>query len=103
MFNTLYLTNQIKDRKFELSMTVNDNNTSMYTAENVTDTDNGINIVVTAKFSPYSVEDYPGHWIVMPEQVVPDGTRIIFDITLFYSGSYYQLDFFLLCLEKNSK
>lgn len=76
MFATLYVNSEIINRRLLLDMTANNG----YTASTVTETSKGINIVVHAMFSEYSVEDYPGHWVVMPAQTISDGTRIVWNI-----------------------
>ena len=40
------------------------------------DTPKGFDIIAEAYFSEYLYEDYPGHFIIMPERKVDDGTRI---------------------------
>jgi hypothetical protein len=80
MFTTLSIDGKIKDRGLLLSISAPD---SAYTSRTITDTDKGFNIVLNAKFSEYSVEDYPGHWTIMPEKPVADGTRVIWEISCF--------------------
>ncbi len=77
MFNTLTIYSKLKNRELLLTMEVNGN---PFTAIKVTETQRAINIVVSAKFSEYSIEDYPGHWIIVPEKPVSDGTRVVFEI-----------------------
>lgn len=77
MFATLYLNNEIRNREIIFNFLVEG---SPYTARSVTETDKCLNLVAEIKTSSYSLEDYPGHWIIIPEAPVPDGTRVIFDI-----------------------
>jgi hypothetical protein len=64
----------------ELDITVSPD---IYTAEEVIETNKGVNVTAIAKFSEYSVQDYSGHWITIPSQLVPDGTRIVFNINAY--------------------
>jgi hypothetical protein len=80
MFATLYINSSILNRELLLTMTMPEGG---YTANLVTETDRGINIILNAMFSQYSIEDYPGHWIVVPAKSVSDGTRVIWNIDCF--------------------
>jgi hypothetical protein len=86
MFATLYDNSKVQNRTLLLSMTAGHG----YTAESVTGTDRGINIVVSARFSQYSVEDSPGHWVIIPEKPVNDGTRVIFNVDCYRPSSESQ-------------
>lgn len=81
MFDTLYVKPPlIQNRELVLEIDVTP---SCYTAESVTETIRGVNVKASAHFTSYVLQDYPGHWITMPSQQVPDGTRIIFEINAF--------------------
>lgn len=81
MFNSLNINPiYVKDRVLELTVVAPAGN---YTAEDVTDTNKGFNITAVAKFTAYDFQDYPGHWVRIPEQLVPDGTRIVFTINAY--------------------
>lgn len=83
MFNTIYIEpTDILNRKLVLTI---DASPEAYSAENVTDTDRGFNIVATAEFSEYIVKDSDGNWITIPSQPVPDGTRVVFNINAYKS------------------
>ena len=79
MFATAYVDSVVQDRELVVTMTVQNN----YTALEVTETDRAMNVLVEAKFSQYSVEVSDGQWVVIPEQPVPDGTRVVFKIDSF--------------------
>jgi len=79
MFSTLYVNSSVLNRNLILTIQA----TNGWTSKSVTTTSRGINIIVGAKISSYSVEDSPGHWAIIPESYVPDGSRIIFNIDSF--------------------
>tara|TARA_R110000824_G_scaffold8450_2_gene38449 strand:+ start:323 stop:7156 length:6834 start_codon:yes stop_codon:yes gene_type:complete len=61
-----------------------DNETvSFYSASTPIETDKGFDIKASAYMSSYIFEDFPGHFITIPERDVDDGTRISIDITAF--------------------
>ena len=86
MFATLSIETEIKQRELLLTLNTSRNillgepSGNIYTAETVDDTDNGFDIVACAMFSSYSAEVAPGEIVMFPEEVVEDGSRIMFEI-----------------------
>jgi len=86
MFATLYLPTGTKRKELLLTLSTasdiltNKSLGNAYTAETVIETIKGFDIKAFAKFSSYTVEVSPGNFVFMPEEVVPDGSRMIFDI-----------------------
>jgi hypothetical protein len=60
---------------------------TFFTASDVEETSKGFDIKISAKFSEYSYIDDLGNTVIVPEEVIQDGSRITVEITPFRSSS----------------
>jgi len=84
MFSTVRFENKLVPRKLVVEF---DFPSTAYVAQDVSDDRRAIDLNVIAYFTSYTYEDYPGHFVFMPQKNVDDGTRFILDVVAFKFGT----------------
>jgi hypothetical protein len=60
---------------------------TFYTASDIEETTRGFDVKILSKFSEYTYIDDLGNTVIVPEEIIQDGSRTTVEITTFRSGS----------------